>query len=1143
MKNRPAALALSVLLALSAFSTLPLSAEDQPKPHVDKPPAAPAGDPAQEKEKPKDEKKWDVSAPPYAFDTTVSLDVDEGTWMSLDVSPDGREIAFDLLGDLYTMPVAGGEAKPLTSGIAWDMQPRYSPDGRWIAFTSDRSGGDNVWVVGRDGKSPQQVTKESFRLPNSGAWTPDSQYIAARKHFTGTRSLGAGEIWLYHRSGGEGLQMTKRATEQKDTGEPAFSPDGRYLYYSEDSSPGKIFQYNPDPNGQIYVIKRLDRHTGRLIDYVTGPGGSIRPTPSPDGKSLAFVRRVRYKSTLFVKDIESGVERPIWDGLERDMQETWAIHGVYPSMAWMPDSGSVVLWAAGKIHRVDVATKQVADIPFHVKDTRRTATAVRVAVDVPTGQVIPATTNSASSVSGASESPLSRRERDGVRGAPSSSASGTFPVKMLRWVQVSPDGRRVAYSALGHLYVKDLPGGTPRRVTKQSDHWEFFPSWSRDSQSLVYTTWNDESLGSIRVVSASTGASRLVTDKPGHYEDPVFSPDGSRIVYRKDSGGYLSSSAWSAETGLYWASASPSGTSGGKSTLITLNGTHPTFGRESDRVFFVKSEGGGDQIAPEKRVLASIKLDGSDEHESYLSELAQEFTVSPDGRWLAFREGFNAYLTPFVETGRRVDIGPKSKAIPVTRLSKDAGAYLHFSGDSSRLYWAYGPELYHRDLKEAFAFLPGAPEKLPETPAPGVNIAFAAPIDAPPASSVIAFTGGRVVTMKGDEVIEDGVVVVEGNRIKAVGRRSEVAVPAGAKRIDASGKTVLPGFVDAHWHGSMDSDGVLPQQNWVTDSSLAFGVTTIHDPSNDTGAIFSTAELARAGMIRSPRVFSTGTILYGAAGDFKADIDSLEDARAHLRRMKAVGAISVKSYNQPRREQRQEILAAAREIGINVVPEGGSLFQHNMTMVVDGHTTVEHTIPVPNAYKDVLALWPPTKVGYTPTLLVGYGGEFGENYWYQKTNVWENPRLSKFVPPFVLDPRSRRRTMVPENEFNHVSLAKIAANLSRAGVLVNTGAHGQREGLGLHWEIWMLNQGGLSPHEALRCATANGAKSLGMDRDIGTLEPGKLADVIVIEGNPLQDIRQSEKVAWTMVNGRLYDAATMNETGARERKRGKYWWE
>ncbi len=413
----------------------------------------------------------------------------------------------------------------------------------------------------------------------------------------------------------------------------------------------------------------------------------------------------------------------------------------------------------------------------------------------------------------------------------------------------------------------------------------------------------------------------------------------------------------------------------------------------------------------------------------------------------------------------------------------------------------------------------------------------------PPSSSTIAFTGGRVVTMNGDEVIEDGVVLVEGNRIKAVGRRGEVSIPAGAKTYDVTGKTVLPGFVDAHYHGGFGADGVLPQQNWHSDASLAFGVTTVHDPSNDTNEVFSAAELARAGLFRAPRIFSTGTILYGAAGDFKAEIDSIDDARAHLRRQKAAGAISVKSYQQPRREQRQQILAAARETGIMVVPEGGSLFEMNMNMVVDGHTTIEHTIPVPNIYPDVEALWPPGKVGYTPTLLVAYGGLFGEEYWYAKTNVWEDPRLSKFVPPFVLDPRSRRRTMAPDDEWNHFNEAKIAEKLGKDGVTVNTGAHGQREGLGLHWEIWMLTQGGMTPLEALHCATINGAKSLGMDRDIGSLQAGKLADVIVIDGDPLKDIRTSENVAWTMVNGRLYDAATLNETGAREKKRAKYWWE
>ncbi|HEV8119613.1 MAG TPA: amidohydrolase, partial [Candidatus Polarisedimenticolia bacterium] len=386
----------------------------QPTPAVTPAPTpTPAASPApadsaekdQDKEKEK-AKKWNVEVPPYPMPVEATIDTDEGTWMSLDVSPDGKEIVFDLLGDIYSIPIGGGEAKALTSGVAWDMQPRYSPDGRRIAFTSDRSGGDNIWIMDRDGSHPTQVTKEDFRLTNSPAWSPDGDFLAARKHFTGTRSLGSGEIWLYHRSGGEGTQMIKRPTEQKDLGEPAFSPDGRYLYYSYDATPGRIFQYNKNPHDQIYAIQRLDRMTGRVERFTGGPGGAIRPMPSPDGKWLAFARRVRFKTVLFTRDLVSGHERPLFDGLERDMQETWAVHGVYPAMGWTPDSRSIVVWAGGKIRRVDRETGQADVIPFHVRSTRKMAQAVRSSRKV---------------------------------------APDRFPVKMLRWVTVSPDEKEVAY--------------------------------------------------------------------------------------------------------------------------------------------------------------------------------------------------------------------------------------------------------------------------------------------------------------------------------------------------------------------------------------------------------------------------------------------------------------------------------------------------------------------------------------------------------------------------------------------------------------------------------------------------------------------------------------------------------------------------
>jgi len=1062
--------------------------KDAPKPPEPAPAQTPAAAvaPATEPEK-KEEKKWDVMAPPGpSYD--VSLDVTEGTWMSVDVSPDGKEIAFDLLGDIYTIPIAGGEAKAITTGVAWDMQPRYSPNGKWIAFTSDRSGGDNVWIMNRDGSSPKQVSKETFRLLTQPAWTPDSEYVVARKHFTSERSLGAGEMWLYHRSGGDGLQLTKKRTDQKDTGEPVFSPDGKYLYFSDDVTPGAIFEYNKDPNTQIYVIQRLERETGDVDRYVTGPGGSIRPTPSPDGKTLAFVRRVRYKSTLFVRDLESGAETPLYDGLERDMMETWAIHGVYPSMAWTPDNKSIVFWAGGKIHRIDVASKQVADIPFHVQATRKVQEAVRFPIAV---------------------------------------APDQFDVKMLRWVEVSPNGKQVLYQALGKIYVKDLDvkdgqSGTPRRLTKQNDHDEYYPTWSRDGKWVAYTTWNDESLGTIRVAPAAGGDGRIVTDK-GHYIEPSFSPDATKIVYRTTSDGFLRSALWSGTPAIYVVP-----TSGGKSTRVSKKGALPFFGADNNRVFFMTFEDEG------KRALRSIDIDGSDERQHAISAFATDFVLSPDEKWLAWTENFDAHITPFVRTGKSIEVSPKMSAIPVATVTKDAGEFLHWSGDSKRVYWSLGPELFSRDLKDAFAFLEGAPEKLPAAPEKGTPIGFSRPYDVP--AGKLALIGARIITMNGDEVIENGTIIIDGNKIVAVGTDA-VPIPLGAKVVDVKGKTIMPGIVDVHWHGGMGADQIIPQQSWVNYASLAFGVTTIHDPSNDTAEIFAASELAKAGLIVGPRIFSTGTILYGAKAPFKADINSLDDALAHLRRMKAVGAFSVKSYNQPRRDQRQQVIEAARQTQMMVVPEGGSLFQHNMTMIVDGHTGVEHSIPVPRIYDDVKQLWSKSKTGYTPTLIVGYGGNWGENYWYMKTNVWEDTRLLSFVPRRIIDPRSRRRVLVPEDEHNHFNNARVAKELYDAGVSVQLGAHGQREGLAAHWELWMFQQGGMTPLQAIRSATLNGAKYLGLDREIGSLEPGKLADLIVLDANPLENIRNSHEVRYTIVNGRIFDAATMNEIGNHPRTR------
>ena len=1044
------------------------------------PAAAPAG---------KDTPKWDVNAAPGPK-STANIDVTEGTWMTVDVSPDGKEIVFDLLGDIYSLPIAGGQAKNLTTGAMWDMQPRFSPDGKKIAFTSDRAGGDNIWVMDRDGSNPKQVTKESFRLLNSPTWSPDGQYIAARKHFTAARSLGAGEIWLYHVSGGDGLQVTKKANDQKDVGEPFFSKDGKTIYYSMDATPGAFFEYNKDPYAGIYAIRAVNLETGENERVTDGSGGAVRPVLSRDGKTLAFSRRIRDKQLLMLRDLASGREWSIHDGLERDMQEAWAIHGLYPSFAWTPDDSAIVIWAGGKLKKIEVKSKAVADIPFRVKDTRAVTEAVRFPIEV---------------------------------------APVSVSVKMLRFVEVSPKGDKVVYQALGRLWVRDLPEGKARRLTTQADHWELFPSFSRDGQNIVYVTWDDDKLSTVRVVSASGGEGRAVVSDPGHYVEPTFSPDGATIVYRKTGGGFLRSELYSSAPGLYKVAAS-----GGPSTLVAKRGLRPHFGAASDRVFFQKFEG-------ETRSLSSVGIDGRDERAHFASKDATEFKVSPDGKWVAFREGFKAFVAAFAMAGQKIDVGPKTSAFPVAQVSKESGEYLHWSGDSSKLHWALGPELFERSVKDSFKFLAAA-ETLPELPTTGRNIGFEALADLP--KSKIALVGGRVVTMKGDTVIADGVVVVENNRIIAVGPRGSTTVPTDAKVINVAGKTVMPGIVDVHWHGGFGTEEIVPQRNWVMYASLGFGVTTVHDPSNDTSTVFAASEMAKAGLITAPRIYSTGTILYGAGGDFRAEINSLDDARFHLKKLKAVGAFSVKSYNQPRREQRQQVVAAARELGMMVVPEGGSLYQHNMTMVADGNTGVEHSVPVAKLYEDALQFWSQSKSGYTPTLVVGYGGLSGEYYWYERTRVWQNKRLLTFVPQENVDSRAMRPLMsAGDNDFNHVNIAKSATDLAKRGVMVNIGAHGQREGLGAHWEMWMLAQGGMKNHDVLKAATISGARYLGLDKDIGSLEVGKLADIIVIDGNPLADIRVTEKVSHTMINGRLFDAATMDQILPTPSKRGKFFWE
>ena len=1043
-------------------------------------------------------KEWDVNSPKGSY-KSVKLNVERFTWSNVDVSPDGKTIAFDMLGNLYTAPINGGEATEITSGLAWDMQPVFSPDGQSIAFISDRKGADNIWMLDLKSQKIRQISTEEEHSVHNPSFSPDGQFIVVKKGIVSARSIPGGEIWLYHRDGGKGVKVREllhgKGT-QKSLAEPVYDRTGKYLFYSADSTAGKIWEYNKDATGQIFVIKRWHLKNGEEETFISGAGGAIRPTPSPDGKSLAFVKRVDQKSAIFLKDLKTGEERMIYRGLDRDLQEADGSLGNTPKIAFTPDSSSIVFWAAGEIRRVGIEQGEVRTIPIKINTERKIKPALRY---------------------------------------PVAFSKEKFKVKASRWITPDPKRNRLYFQALGRIYMKELDSGRILPLTDFSRGFEFFPTVSRNHQQLAYTTWSDKRGGQIMLRDLDNNKENAINVEPGHYTEVALSPDSKAVTYKKISGGYLLARKWSEEPGLYYQPL------GKKPVKLTASGDSPHFGKDSDRIFFTRFN-----YPENKLTLYSVNIAGEDEIAHYEGSDISSFTVSPDGKWLAFTEQFRAYITPFAQTGKVISIQANAKNFPVAQVSKRAGEFLNWTADSQRLYWSNGSKYYSSTLNETFAFVKGAKAKLRVADAKMLDLDFE--FNKPKKRHKVAFVGATIVTMrdaeKQKEIIKDGVVVVEGDRILAVGPQNAVKIPRDAKKLNLKGKTIFPGLIDAHAHGPQGRDELIPEQNWKNYSSLSFGVTTIHDPSNDTSQIFAASELQKAGLIVGPRIFSTGTILYGAiATGATAKVKDYEDAKFHIQRLKDVGAISVKSYQQPQRRQRQMLVAAGEELEMMVVPEGGAKFEYNMAMIADGHTGIEHAIPLATAYDDVLKFWSASNVGYTPTFVVAYGGLTGETYWYDRTDVWQDDRLMSFVPEFAVEPRSKRRIKAPDHHYNHFAVAETAKKLRDRGVTVHIGAHGQREGLAAHWELWIMEQGGFTPWEAMRSGTIDGARYLGMDHEIGSLEVGKKADLIVVSGDPLNNVRHSKNVDFTMVDGRLFEAATMNEVTGESRERQAFFFE
>jgi Tol biopolymer transport system component/imidazolonepropionase-like amidohydrolase len=1068
--------------------------------------------------RPSSDEPWDVNVP-HAPNDTLRFETDRGTWMSVDVSPDGRTLVFDILGDLYTVPMAGGRAKRLTSGMAYDMQARWSPDGKKIAFTTDRGGTENVWIMEADGREPRPVSREPDRTTNSAAWSPDGEWIVTRRRLTDKSSLGTVELWMYSVLGGKGVQITKKE-EWGDANEPVFSRDGRYVYFT--GRPQR-YAYDRNVHAGIWQIRRFDRITGKVATISDPAGGAGRPELSPDGRTLSMIRRIREKTVLIAHDLVTGRERQLWDGLANDNQEGFAWTGVYPAYDWTPDGKAIVIYADGGFFRVDAASGAARRIPFTASVEQIVTHAVRF---------------------------------------PQHMGAERVTVKQIAWPARSPDRKAIVFEALGRIWRYDVAAREAKPLTAEGVR-AFSPAWSPDGKWIAYVTWRDSLGGHLWKMPAGGGKPVRISSEPSEYMNPAWSRDGSKLCYLRGSGGPmregrdLNDELW---LELQWISAS-----GGEAHPVVMMESagdapgvpRPSFDAKGDRIWYHEYDGGPVTNPAETGTLVSVRLDGTDRIEHAKITNAEELMPSPDGRWVAYRSHYDVYVAELPSFGRTPVELDADGATPGRKLTEDGGDWLAWSGDSRSLTWSQGPDFRSLSLDSLMSkwereqIEAGAPKKksddkktsaadsvaaaakkareLRALRPDSIRIALSVPRSCP--KGTIAFTGARVITEAGgraDAVIEDATIVVTDDRIVAVGPRASTPVPAGARMFDARGKTIMPGMVDVHSHCHYANQGLIPEQFWAYRANLAYGVTTLHDPSATSWEVFTQAEMVEAGELVGPRVYSTGNILYGAGSRGGIPMKSLDEARRNVRRMKRLGAISVKSYMQPRREQRQWILQAAREESMLVVPEGGGKFEENLGMIMDGHTGLEHALAITPIHKDVVELFSKSRSGYTPTLLVAYGGLSGEHWFYQHYDVFDDPKLKHFTPRPYLDARAiRRPVMAPDWDWHHMAVAAGANQIVLAGGHVQLGAHGQRQGLGAHWELWGLTQGGMSNANALCCATWNGAWYLGMDHDIGSIEKGKLADFLVLDKNPIEDIHNSNTIRWTVKNGEVYDGDTL----------------